>query len=150
MEFVPDPARELIHPDPRGLDLPRYESQPIYLFFEDLILAVLGFLGVADYERLERMELWRVFGLERSSWSAAVRAQLNLSETIDIAIRDLWIRQSEAQARQGRQYHPLAFAQDFVDQFYAEGSEVDVWPPGALERAGARIRRLEAGGDVLE
>ncbi|MFT5443526.1 MAG: hypothetical protein ACI8W3_002576, partial [Myxococcota bacterium] len=36
-----DELQEII-PEPRGINEPRYRENPIYLFFEEYILAVIG------------------------------------------------------------------------------------------------------------
>ena len=69
-----------------------------------------------------------------------MRETLHLSNTIDIAILDLWYSNQDLAAQRGIEYSPMMFAQEFTDQYQKEGSKVDVWPPGALEKARARIQ----------
>jgi hypothetical protein len=64
---------------------------------------------------------------------------LNLSETIDIAILDLWHRNRQQALDQGWDYHPWHYAQNFRTNYAAEGSRVDVWEGDALVQAKARI-----------
>ena len=126
-------------PTPRGLSEPRYKDSPINLFFEDLILDVLGQLPPGDAEKLQAMDLQRVFNTKASDWREVVREVLHLSDTIEVAIWDLWLRNRENLRREGLNLHPLAFSQDFVDHYFADDSKVDVWTPATLEAARKRI-----------
>ena len=67
---------------------------------------------------------------------------LHLSETIEIAIWDLWIRNSANAELHGWDYHPWHFAQDFARNYVADDSRVDIWEGDALEQAKARIARF--------
>ncbi|MEO6323287.1 MAG: hypothetical protein ABIQ65_01530 [Thermoanaerobaculia bacterium] len=134
---------DLIDPLPRGLNEPRYKASPISLFFEDLIIDVIGHLDPSDAERLEAMNLRKVFSTEATEWRAVIREVLNLSETFDIAARDLWYRNREHHRLDGFELHPLAFAQDFVDHYLADDSKIDVFTPQTLEEARTRVRGHE-------
>jgi len=124
-------------------DDPRYRENPVYLFFEDFVLDVIGKLPPEKQQRMEGMDLKRIFKTEASEWHAALRETLALSATIDIAILDLWIRNRHLYPDDMKGYY--AFAQDFTDHFMADGSKVDVWPEGALEAARERISRFKNG-----
>lgn len=121
------------------MDQQRYKDNPSYIFFENYILDVLGYLPAEKSLKIQAMNLQRVFGTKESEWHAVVKEALGLSGTIDIAILDLWYRNQEIASKQGMVYEASAFAIDFTDQYMKDGSQVDVWPQGALEAAKARI-----------
>lgn len=85
------------------------------------------------------MNIGRVLKTSATDWRGAVRESLHLSDTIDVAILDLWYRNTEISEKQGALYDPQHFAQDFVDQYNVEGSRVDIWPEGALDAAKLRV-----------
>ncbi|MDJ0652933.1 MAG: hypothetical protein QNJ40_02185 [Xanthomonadales bacterium] len=83
-----------------------------------------------------------IAGGESGTWKQFVSDSLNLSDTIEVAIWDLWIRNSQNARKDGWSYHPWHFAQNFLDNYFAEGSEVDVWVGDALESAKSRIKEF--------
>lgn len=121
------------------LEQPRYKQNPVYIFFENYILDVVGHLPRERAERIQSMNLQKVFKTNAVEWRAVIRETLHLSPTIDIAILDLWYRNREIARSQGIEYAPEQFAANFTDEYMKEGSQVDVWPPGALEAAQKRI-----------
>lgn len=126
------------------LDHPRYKSNPIYLFFEHYILDVIGELPQEKSKAIQAMNLQKVFNTRVSEWHQSLREALELSGTIDIAILDLWYRNREIAAATGVEYLPQQFAMDFTDEYMKDGSQVDVWAPGALESAKKRISAYRA------
>ncbi|HEX3129065.1 MAG TPA: hypothetical protein VH394_17155 [Thermoanaerobaculia bacterium] len=117
----------------------RYASNPIALFFESYVLDVLGQLPTEKSEKIQSLNLQKVFKTEASEWRDVIREALHLSPTIDIAILDLWYT-NQGLARQRKvEYSAIAFAQDFHDQYLKEDSKVDVWTPETLEAAKARV-----------
>ena len=52
---------------------------------------------------------------------------LNLSETIEIAIKDLWLRNSKIPENDGTQLTAERFADLFIENYYVENSKVDMW-----------------------
>ncbi|MEM7084210.1 MAG: hypothetical protein AAF465_15885 [Pseudomonadota bacterium] len=130
---------EQLLPEPRGLDEPRYKESPIYLFFEDFILDSIGELDTQQSKKNQALHLYRVFNVAEGDWRDVVATALGLSNTIHIAINDLWIRNKEITGKNGQRYHPLAFAQDFTDQYMREGSVVDVWTEETLKAAEERL-----------
>jgi hypothetical protein len=90
------------------------------------------------------MNLQKVFSTRASEWRAVLRETLHLSDTIEVAILDLWYRNRDALRKQGQEYEPIAFSQDFTDNYFAENSKVDVWPDGALDAARKRIADYRA------
>lgn len=126
---------------PPAIDPARYQANPINLFFEDLILDILGRLPAKRSADLEKMNLQKVFATEATGWKEAVRETLHLSDTFDVAVWDLWIRNRShfAQSADGDRH----FAQNFADMYMADDSKVDVWPEGALDAAKARIESFK-------
>lgn len=122
-----------------ALDNPRYKANPIYLFFESYILDVLGKLSPEKSSSIQAMDLQRTFSTEASEWRDVLREVLHLSDTIHIAILDLWVRNHACYDQTNEGY--LAFAQDFTDHYVADGSKIDVWPAGALDAAKERIKQ---------
>lgn len=123
------------------LENPRYRASPVDFFFEQYILDVLGELPVARSREIQAMNLQQIFKTRSNDWHHSVREVLHLSDTIDIAILDLWYRNQDIARAQKTKYAPQQFAMDFVDEYMKEGSRVDVWAPGALDAAKARISR---------
>jgi hypothetical protein len=123
---------------------PRYAKQPINLLFEAFVLDVIGHLPDAKRQTLQAMNLQKVFNTQASNWRAALRETLHLSDTIEVAILDLWYRNRDALRKQGQEYDAVAFSQDFADNYFADDSTVDVWPDGALDAAKKRIADYQA------
>lgn len=59
-----------------------------------------------------------------------------------MAIWDLWIRNSANARQNGWNYHPWHFAQDFLGNYFAEGSKVDIWERNSLALAKQRITKF--------
>ena len=87
------------------------------------------------------MNLQKVFKTQASAWKAVIRETLLLSDTIDIAIQDLWYQNREDFMNNEGQFDTYLFSQVFTNEFMEDGRMLDVWPPGALDAAQARIRR---------
>ena len=121
------------------LSNPRYAKNPVAFFFESYILDVIGHLSPERSEKIHSMNLQKVFNTRASEWREVVREMLHLSNTIDIAILDLWYTNQDLATQRRVEYTPLAFAQNFSDEYQKEGSKVDVWPPGTLASARSRI-----------
>ena len=79
------------------------------------------------------------FEAHGGDWQQYVVKTSHLSDTIEVAIWDLWIRNSANARAKGWEYHPWHYAQNFADNFFAEGSRVDVWEGNALKEARKRI-----------
>lgn len=123
---------------------PRYGENPVYLFFESYILDVIGYLPEERSESIQKLNLQKTFKTQASEWREALKETLHLSETIDIAILDLWYRNRDKFRSENGEYDPLWFSQIFADEYMKEGSQVDVWPSGALIAAKDRIKEAEA------
>lgn len=82
---------------------PRYARQPSNLLFEAFVLDVIGHLPDAKRHTLQAMNLQKVFNTQASEWRAVLRETLQLSETIEIAMLDLWSRNRETLRKQGQE-----------------------------------------------
>lgn len=123
---------------------PLYSEQPMGLLFQDYILDVIGHLPKERSDLLQRVNLQEVFNSSASEWREIIREVLHLSDTIDIAILDLWYINREIALKHGQEYDPVAFARDLVDHYYEDGSKVDVWLDVALEAAKERIAKYQS------
>lgn len=118
-----------------------HDGRSLDFFFEMYIADVIEELPEAT--RLAMTEFSSkhptLFTAHGGDWKAYVIGQLHLSDTIETAIWDLWIRNSEIATRDARVYHPWRYAQDFADNFFDKESRVDVWEGNALQLAQDRI-----------
>jgi hypothetical protein len=85
------------------------------------------------------MNLQKVFSTQATQWKAVIRETLHLSETCEIAVLDLWIRNRDHYEETPEGYR--AFAQDFAGEYMADDGKVDVWRDGALAAAKERIQK---------
>jgi len=106
-------------------ELPRYRENPIYLYFESYIVHSLGKMSQERYVEIQSIDLQRVFESSHSDWKKVVAEVLDLSDTIEIAIKHLWVKNRECYEDNEAGY--IAYAQDFTDQFMKENSKVDIW-----------------------
>ncbi len=123
----------------------RYKHSPIDLFFEAFILDVIGVLPSDRESKLEKINLHIALKTQATGWRGAVRESLHLSDTIDVAILDLWYRNREIGEKADVVYEPEQFARDFADKYFAEGSLVDLWPGDSLQQAKWRIAKYQSG-----
>ena len=89
------------------------------------------------------MNLAARFKTEPKDWRLVIKQVLNLSDTIEIAILDLWYTHQELAKLQRIEYHSNQFAMEFVDNFLKEDGRIDIWPGDSLIRAKERIQRLK-------
>ena len=123
------------------------EGRPLDFLAEMLVVDITGELpektGYAIEELIANSEaLKAAIGHD---WRMGTRSQMRASETFDIAVLDLWYRNRASAAAAGWVYHPWHYAQNFLDNYFADGSRVDVWEGNALERARAVIAAAQAG-----
>jgi len=129
---------------------PYYKAeQPLDFFFELYIVYTLNELPQGTLDALESFSNKHssFFESTNGNWKQSVVSQLNLSKTIDIAIWDLWIRNSKTATENGWIYHPWHFAKNFLENYFSEDSEVDIWTPETLENAKERIRMFQENGN---
>lgn len=90
------------------------------------------------------MNIQKVFGTKASEWRSVIEETLHLSDTIDIAILDLWYRNREHFKTDAGEYDPVWFSQILTDEYMKDGSQVDVWSEGSLESAKERIKHAQS------
>lgn len=122
-------------------DIPRYNDNPIYLFFESYIIRQMGKMSDERFDHLQRMSIHQIFGSDQKDWCRVVEEVLGLSETIRVAILDLWLQNREHYFENEEGY--LAFAQDFTDNYMLENSKIDVWTEESLLSAKERVQMSE-------
>jgi hypothetical protein len=105
----------------------RYFDNPTDIFFESFILDTIGYLSEEKAEIIKQMDLAAIFKTVPRDWKEIVKEVLGLSDTIEIAILDLWYRNRDILKGQGIDYEPVQFAKDFVDNYYKDDSRIDVW-----------------------
>jgi len=121
----------------------RYKDNPMNLFFENFILDTINELPKDKYDQINRMNLAKVFKTEPMDWKLIIKKTLNLSDTIEIAILDLWYRNQEIAGNRVIDYQPNQFAVDFVDNYLKEDSKIDIWEGDNLEQAKKRITEYQ-------
>jgi hypothetical protein len=125
---------------------PRYERSPVNILFENFVLSTIDKLPQDKVDKLNSMNLAKVFNTEPKDWKLIVKQALQLSDTIEIAILDLWYKNQELASQQGIEYHPNQFALDFTDRFLNADSRIDSWDVNTLNQAKERIKRNQARG----
>ncbi len=118
------------------------EYYPNYMdaLFKQYIKHTLGALPKDKYEGLNELKLYRTFKMPECDWKEVIAKVLNLSETIDIAIWDLWIKFE----KRGYDYSVGEFAEDFIVHYYKDESKIDVWRDNEqLEMAKQRIEEYK-------
>ncbi len=109
------------------------------------ILNELGELDSQEQQNLNELKLYKVFKRSEEDWTVTVKSALDLSSTIDIAIWHLWIKNSNIAKQQNIEYTKADFALDFIDNYYAEDSKVDVWTAEQLKSAEELIKNYQNG-----
>jgi hypothetical protein len=119
------------------------EERPLDLFFELFIIDVTGNLPQKTKEIINQFSQKhpKFFEETKGNWLEFVKLKLNLSNTIEVAILDLWYRNSENAKKAGWVYHPWHYAMNFSENYLAEGSKIDIWEGNQLEMAKERIRQ---------
>lgn len=116
------------------------EDRPIELFFEFFVVDVLEALPAATSKAVSEFAAQFPTAFNSApDWRAGVKEALNLSQTIEVAILDLWYINRKKAVLDGWSYHPWHYAMNFVEKYFEEGSKVDVWEGDALELAKSRI-----------
>ena len=121
---------------------PYYQDhRPLDYFFEMYVVDVIDELPEGTSHALAEFSAKHPTFFEKhgGDWRKYVVAESHLSNTIEIAIWDLWIRNSANAERDGWKYHPWHYAQNFTDNYLADDSRVDVWEGNSLEEAKKRI-----------
>ncbi len=118
-------------------DHPRYKDKPVYLFFENLVLDIIGELSVEKRKVLDELNLQFIFGSKAHNWQEVIRETLQLSNTLDVAVLNEWYRNLDGEL--DAVYPARKFAEHFVDAYFAPDSTIDVWNEASLENARQRI-----------
>lgn len=117
------------------------EGRLIDFFFEMLVVDIVGRLPTESCLALDEIDRQHpeLFAVTSGGWKQWVRSSCKLSSTFDIAVLDLWYRNSENATRDGWQLHPWHYAQIFGANYFKDDSQIDVWHGDALDQAKARI-----------
>lgn len=99
----------------------------INVFFKAFILDTLKELPTEKSDLIGNMNLDNVFSTDFNDWKKTIKKVLNLSDTIEIAIKDLWIRNSEIAKNDGTELNADQFADLFIENYFVENSKVDIW-----------------------
>jgi len=118
---------------------PRYRDDPVFYFVEQVVVDTIEGLPLEQQQQIAETIETDVQG-----WRAKIKELAVLSDTFEIAVLDLWYRNSRIAAERGDTLTAHDFSLLFVDNYYLDDSQVDVWGPGALESAKARIAEAQA------
>jgi hypothetical protein len=99
----------------------------INVFFKAFILDTLKELPTEKSDLIGNMNLDNVFSTDFNDWKKTIKKVLNLSDTIEIAIKDLWLRNSEIAKNDGTELNADQFADLFIENYFVENSKVDIW-----------------------
>ncbi|MFK8038926.1 MAG: hypothetical protein AB8B74_11585 [Crocinitomicaceae bacterium] len=114
----------------------------IDIFFKAFILDTLKQLPTEKNELIKNMNLDKVFSTDFNDWKKTIKKVLNLSDKMEIAIIDLWLRNSEISRNSGTELTADQFADLFIENYYTENSKVDVWESESdLNNAKKRIAK---------
>ncbi len=126
------------------MDDPGYISDPVKILFGNFVLSIINKLSKEKAEKLSSLDLAAVFKTTPKDWRLIVKEVLDLSDTIEVAILDLWYTNQRLAFQRKIEYHPEQFAIDFVDNYLKEDSKIDVWPENSLALAKERIRLFQS------
>ena len=124
------------------LDEPRYREKPVLLLFEIYVLDIIGRLSAEKRRGVEALDLKALFKTQAGDWKDALKETLRLSPTIEIAVLDRWYSARENNVSADAE----AFSQQFADDYFRDGSDVDMWPEGKLDAAKEHIEECRAKG----
>ena len=114
---------------------PRYKDTPVYLFFEKYILNVIGCLAADKQDILKNINLQEIFNTRSTNWQDVVCEVLHLSSTIDIAIMYQWHLYLEKMQDTAEEVDAVKFSKQFVDDYFSEDSDIDIWTDESLMQA---------------
>ena len=140
------PPEPQISPFPMSLDdvyaaIEPYmrDEKPMDFFFEYYIMEVIGALPRESAEALDEFVEENAEAFEAGDWRSEIFTGFGLPETIDIAILDVWYRQSGPARQQADRHYAQRFAIDFSAEYFSYDGELDFLADGELEAAKARI-----------
>jgi hypothetical protein len=123
----------------------RHQGKPMAILFENFVLSTIGKLPEEKENALNAMNLAGVLNTPVMHWKLVIKHTLQLSDTLEIAILDLWYKNQELACKQGIAYHPNQFAIDFTKKFFSADSSIDVWDADSLSRAKEHVSQKQAG-----
>ena len=117
------------------------EERPLDFFFE---MHVSDIIDELPKESIQALDVFSekhptFFESTNGSWKEYVITQCHLSETFEIAVWDLWIRNTANAKENGWTFHPRHFSQVLMEKYFEDGSKVDVWEGSSLQEAKQRI-----------
>ena len=124
-----------------------HEERPLDFFFGMFVIDELEELPDESKSALSTFSDKHpdFFADTNGDWKKFVIEQCHLSDTIETAIWDLWIRNSVNAKENGWTYHPWHYAQNFADNYFADDSKIDVWEGDTLDAAKKRIEEHKNG-----
>lgn len=99
----------------------------IDVFFKSFILDTLRLLPIEKKRMIEGMNLDKVFSTDHGDRKKTTKEVLNLSDTIEVAIKYLWLRNSDIAKNNGNELNVDEFTNLFIENYYAEDSKIDIW-----------------------
>lgn len=108
-------SRKKDKPQASGDD--RYAGKPLLIVLENYVLDCIGHFP-EDKRATIVAVVNRVFG-GGDDWKAAVRANLQLDESLDEHIRQMWARNQEIASETGQTLTPMDFAKMVVDENFS-------------------------------
>jgi len=111
----------------------------MYFFVEQLVVDT-----VQGLPQEHQQFIAQTIQTDLTGWRRKVKEISTLSETFEVAVLDLWYRNSRIAAGRGDSLNAHDFAQLFVDNYFVDDSQIDVWAPGALEAAKERVAAAQA------
>lgn len=122
------------------------EQEPDYMtfFFKKYIQYTLDQLSEEENTNFNSLKLYNVYKRKPEDWTETISAVLNLSSTINIAIWDLWIKNSKIAEQENLEYTADQFADGFIENYFLEDSKVDVWEGTQLEEAKKLIEEFRS------
>lgn len=102
-------------------------NTPMYKLFVCFILDTINELPKEQIKLINSMNLNSVFKTNFDDWRLIIKKVLHLSDTIEIAIKDLWLKNSKIAYDDEVKLTPDNFAHLFIENFYKEDSKIDVW-----------------------
>ena len=100
---------------------------PMHKLLVCFILDTIKELPQEQTNLIKSMNLKKVFKSELNDWRLIIKHTLNLSNTIEIAIKDLWLKNSKTAFESNDKVDANQFTILFIENYYKENSKVDVW-----------------------
>jgi hypothetical protein len=100
-----------------GLNSPRYKGRPLIILLENYVLDCIGALDEEQQSRLAGL-VQHTFGGDED-WKRTLRTTLQLEESVDDGIRELWAHDQHIAKEAGVELRPDEFARMIVDANFA-------------------------------